>query len=64
MSSKQEKPCPLCKEESFEWGELRSQGSVVYAKEQSGWLKKQFASGDKLKARRCLSCDNVQIFLN
>ncbi len=61
-SKKQQKSCPVCSDETFEWGQLRSQG-LVYLKDDSTWLKKQFTLGDKLKARRCISCDNIQIFV-
>ena len=61
MESRQDAPCPICKAETFVWGQMRAQG-LVFLEEDSPWLKKTFARGTSMTARRCKLCGNVQLF--
>ncbi len=54
-------PCPICGAHNFIWGRTvgtESAGSWVYfRREEGGW-----GDGEKLSARKCGNCNNVQLF--
>lgn len=58
---KESTSCHLCGSKTFEWGQLRSQG-IKFIPDDASWTKKQFSFGTDIKARRCTSCNNIQIF--
>lgn len=53
-------PCPICGEVNYEWGKMGSQGGLYYLPE-GAWFG--FGMGEPLRARKCLRCGNVQVFL-
>lgn len=55
-------PCPLCGSNRFTWGVISSYGPMQFQSDDAGWLTKVFAGGQKVRARRCDSCRNIQLF--
>jgi len=54
-------PCPVCGAVDFEWGKLQASG-LTFIPEGSSITRNIFAGGFRLKARKCKSCQNVQLF--
>jgi hypothetical protein len=61
VGTKPERPCHLCGGRDYTWGHMFAQG-INFIPEDSHWLTKAFRAGMKLRARRCESCGNVQMF--
>ncbi len=61
MTKNEKGACPICGHTKFQAGKVRSHG-ISFMPDDTRWLKKQFSIGYSLKARRCLSCGNVQMF--
>ena len=57
-----EQPCGVCAAQSYEWGQLTSNGGVWYAPEADS-VSGGIFGGKRLAVRLCLECGNVQIFL-
>ena len=54
-------PCPVCGATGFEWGEVQGD-HLRYVSSQAGFLERTFSLASKMRARRCLACENVQLF--
>jgi hypothetical protein len=54
--------CPLCGSNRFTWGVAKGYGPLVFKPDDSGWVKTFFDVGTRIKARRCDSCGNIQLF--
>ena len=56
--------CPLCGNSEFTWGRMRGHPvfPLKFMWDDAGVLKRCFAGGQTVKARRCDSCGNVQLF--
>lgn len=59
--------CPLCGSDRFTWGEARGfltqTLTFMFKLDKPGWWAKHFAMGNQeIKARRCDSCGNIQLF--
>lgn len=55
-------PCPICGESDFEWGYPKgNRGAAILFSEKQG-VDRWKIQGDKMRARKCLSCGNVQLF--
>ncbi len=59
-NSPKDSPCVICGEEDYEWGHPGSQGGVYYVPISSRF---GFGMGEPLRARKCLHCGNIQLFL-
>ncbi|PHM07828.1 hypothetical protein CK516_24500 [Nostoc sp. 'Peltigera malacea cyanobiont' DB3992] len=56
----QETPCPICGSQNFVWGRTVGESVsqwVYFRADGAGW-----GEGEKLRARKCLNCKNVQLF--
>ncbi|MDZ8227828.1 hypothetical protein [Nostoc sp. ChiVER01] len=56
----QETLCPICDSQNFTWGRTVGESAnlwVYFRADQAGW-----GGGEKLRARKCLNCNNVQLF--
>lgn len=56
----QETPCPICRSQNFVWGRTVGESAsqwVYFRADGAGW-----GEGEKLRARKCLDCRNVQLF--
>ena len=63
VSSVAQNSCPLCGGDSFTWGVARGAYPMTFKPDKASWLVKQFIVGQKIKARRCASCGNIQLFV-
>lgn len=59
---KADRPCPICGGSSYCWGTLMAMGFKFYAEDTSWFTKLLPNRGNKLPARRCNGCGNIQIF--
>jgi hypothetical protein len=50
-------PCPLCGSEKFTWGATGIY-PMTFRPDDAGW----FSGGLRVKARKCDSCRNIQLF--
>jgi hypothetical protein len=56
-------PCPLCGGDKFTWGVAMGHYHFKFKPDDAGWLKKNtIFGGQEIKARRCDSCGNIQLF--
>ena len=56
--------CPLCASPSFSWGRLETQWGIKFKSEDSGLLEQLGrVGGEKILARKCDGCGNVQLFI-
>jgi hypothetical protein len=55
------KPCLICEGTNYVWGRLVGDG-LRFLKKNEGFLMEAFTNGDKIIARRCQTCRNIQIF--
>jgi hypothetical protein len=56
--------CPLCGNSRFTWGKAMGHYPQKFKPDDSGWLAKNTAFGGmEIKARRCDSCGNIQLFV-
>lgn len=56
----QETPCPICGSQNFVWGRTVAESVsqwVYFRADGAGW-----GEGEKLRTRKCLDCNNVQLF--
>lgn len=53
-------PCVICGGADYEWGHPGSQGGVYFLAGET-WFG--FGAGEPLRARKCLRCGNVQLFV-
>jgi hypothetical protein len=51
--------CPLCGNDKYTWGVAGGFHALMFTPDNAGF----FSSPKKLKARRCDSCGNVQLFV-
>ena len=58
---KSELPCPICGQSNYRWGRLHTDRDVTYHEDEEPILKMIFG-GNPVQARRCLRCDNLQLF--
>jgi hypothetical protein len=58
-------PCPLCGSDRFTWGVAVGHYPFKFHPDNAGWLTKHTAifGGQEIKARRCDSCGNIQLFV-
>ncbi len=59
-NNSQESPCPICGQQNFIWGRTfdeRPSGWMYFRADDVGW-----GGGEKLIARKCSNCANVQLF--
>ena len=55
--------CPLCGGDLFTWGVARGHIAPRFKPDKSGWLAKNtIFGGQKIRARRCEMCGNIQLF--
>ena len=55
--------CPLCGSDRFTWGMAWGHYRLMFKPDDAGWLvKNTIFGGQKITARRCDSCGNVQLF--
>jgi hypothetical protein len=54
--------CPVCGGDKFTWGITRGYGPSAFLADTAGAVKKFFSIGEKMKARKCDSCKNIQLF--
>ena len=54
--------CPLCGSDRFTWGVARGAYPLTFKPDEASWLAKMVVGGQKIKARRCASCGNIQLF--
>jgi hypothetical protein len=59
-TSNREAPCSICNGRDYEWGKPGSEGGLYYLPEGAVF---GFGMGERLGARKCLSCGNVQLFI-
>lgn len=63
IESKQQSPCPLCGGEKFVWGSARSQHhSLNFVEGESFFAQLKNLLPQKVKARCCANCGNLQLF--
>ncbi|WP_414571191.1 hypothetical protein [Nostoc sp. CCY 9925] len=58
--SPQETPCHICGSQNFVWGRTVGESVsqwVYFRADGAGW-----GEGEKLRARKCRDCNNVQLF--
>jgi hypothetical protein len=55
--------CPMCGSDRFTWGMATGQYPMKFNTDDASWLAKAFFGGQKVKARRCDSCGNIQLFV-
>ncbi len=53
--------CPLCGGNTFTWGVARGRDWFKFRADNVGFLARNFG-GQTVKARKCDSCGNVQLF--
>ncbi len=58
-----ETPCPLCQGTLFTWGRLAAGHDVTYLQPDYSTFDILFQNYPKLRARRCATCGNVQLFV-
>ncbi len=52
-------PCPICGAQTFRWGRTVIEANDwLYFRQEDGF----WGDGEKLTARKCLTCRNVQLF--
>lgn len=56
--SKQNQSCPICSGVRFEWGMLYRQDNFLL------YQSNTKSNGKSIRTRRCLNCDNLQLFTN
>ncbi|WP_435016451.1 hypothetical protein TA3x_004017 [Tundrisphaera sp. TA3] len=61
VGGKPEMPCHLCGDRDYAWGDIYANG-INFIPEDDPWWSKILRHGRKLRARRCESCGNVQLF--
>ena len=55
--------CPLCGGDKFTWGLVRGECRLQFKSDDAGWWVKNTAiGGQQIRARRCDSCRNIQLF--
>jgi len=55
--------CPLCGGDRFTWGVAMGRSFLRFKPDNSGWLAKNTVfGGQKIRARRCDMCGNIQFF--
>lgn len=55
----QQNPCHICGSQEFVWGRtIGGTNDWVYFRTKGGW----WGEGEKLHARKCIQCQNVQLF--
>jgi ATP-dependent Clp protease ATP-binding subunit ClpC len=55
--------CPSCGGDNFTWGMPQGFKPLRFLSDSSTGLAKFFSAGQKIKARKCDSCGNVQLFV-
>ena len=55
--SRQNQACPICQATHFEWGLLNPINNYLQ-------YKSGASIGKSVRTRRCLTCDNLQFFVN
>lgn len=57
-------PCPVCGGEEYHWGKFEGESVLrFYTADGSRWDRKTRHGGDYIKARVCMNCGNVQLFV-
>ena len=54
-------PCPICGASEYEWGVLRAD-NLFFEPRNPSFFAQLFKTTDKIRARKCENCGNVQIF--
>ena len=55
--------CPLCGSDRFTWGVAKGHYPLKFKSDDAGSLAKNTVfGGQEIKARRCDSCGNIQLF--
>ena len=56
--------CPLCGSDKFTWGVAVGHYPFKFRPDNAGWLTKNTTifGGQEIKARKCDSCRNIQLF--
>ncbi len=54
-------PCLICGQADYEWGYLQAD-SLKYFSDGSGFLQRNFYLKYRVRARKCRSCSNIQLF--
>jgi hypothetical protein len=63
MQNQNESNCPICGERSYSWGIVQAQEYLKYKSDDAGFLEKWTGlGGESVRARKCNSCGNLQLF--
>jgi hypothetical protein len=66
MSKTQSRPqsaCPICGQQAYTWGYVQGYHQLKFKSEDTSLLEKfTILGGNRLSARLCDSCGNVQLF--
>ena len=58
-----QKSCLLCGSDKFTWGVAQGHHNLMFKPDDASWLAKNTVfGGQAIKARRCDSCGNIQLF--
>jgi hypothetical protein len=57
------RPCPCCGSQSYAWGWLsEGRGEARFLEDDGSLLHELGLGGERLRARKCLRCGNLQLF--